>query len=91
MWPQHAIRNLADVRAFLRQFGVYVYTGDPEGDVDLMRDEVRELYEAKLIDRDTFAALSRVLAEAARERAQAARVLPLGRTTREEQREEGEA
>jgi len=84
MWPQHAIRNLADVRAFLRQFGVYVYTGDAEGDLDLMRDEVWELYEAKLIDRDTFAALTRVLAEASRERSQATRV----RSPEEEKAEE---
>lgn len=46
----------ADVRALLRRFGAIFYTGDPLGEIELMREELRELFQAGLIDRETLRA-----------------------------------
>ncbi|MBO8165224.1 MAG: DUF910 family protein [Brevibacillus sp.] len=46
--------NRFDLKQFLRRFGILVYTGDPEGDRLLIEDELRELYELGLIDREEF-------------------------------------
>jgi uncharacterized protein YqgQ len=46
--------NEFDLNAFLRRFGLLIYTGDPEGDLLLMEDEIRELYELNLIDKEEF-------------------------------------
>lgn len=43
-----------DLKAFLHRFGLFIYTGDPEGDLLLIEDEIRELYELNVIDRDEF-------------------------------------
>ena len=46
--------NEFDLNAFLRRFGLLIYTGDPEGDLLLIEDEIRELYELNLIDKEEF-------------------------------------
>ncbi|WNC13403.1 YqgQ family protein [Brevibacillus brevis] len=43
-----------DLKAFLQRFGLFIYTGDPVGDLLLIEDEIRELYELNVIDRDEF-------------------------------------
>ncbi|MFD2370761.1 YqgQ family protein [Brevibacillus sp. GCM10020057] len=43
-----------DLKAFLHRFGLFVYTGDPEGDLLLIEDEIREMYELNVIDREEF-------------------------------------
>lgn len=43
-----------DLQAFLQRFGLFVYTGDPEGDILLLEDEIRELYELNVIDKEEF-------------------------------------
>jgi len=46
--------NTFDLNALLRRFGLIIYTGDPEGDLLLIEDEIRELYERKLIEKEEF-------------------------------------
>jgi uncharacterized protein YqgQ len=46
--------NEFDLKAFLYRFGLFIYTGDPEGDLLLIEDEVRELYELNVIDKEEF-------------------------------------
>lgn len=48
------IHSMADVRILLRRFGIVIYTGDQEGDELLIKEELKELYEMKMIDDDEF-------------------------------------
>ncbi|UFJ39370.1 YqgQ family protein [Brevibacillus humidisoli] len=43
-----------DLKHFLHRFGIVIYTGDPEGDRLLIEDEIRELYQLGLIDKEEF-------------------------------------
>lgn len=47
-------RDHFDLNAFLRRFGIFIYTGDPEGDLLLIEDEIRELYQLGMIDKDEY-------------------------------------
>lgn len=46
--------NEFDLKAFLHRFGLFIYTGDPEGDLLLIEDEIRDLYELNVIDKEEF-------------------------------------
>lgn len=46
--------NEFDLKAFLHRFGLFIYTGDPEGDWLLIEDEIRDLYELSVIDKEEF-------------------------------------
>lgn len=39
-----------DVQQLLKRFGTIIYTGNPIADLELIQEEVRELYNQKLID-----------------------------------------
>ncbi|CAJ1001644.1 MULTISPECIES: YqgQ family protein [Bacillales] len=41
-----------DLNAFLQRYGLFIYTGDPEGDLLLIEDEIRELYQLGIIDKE---------------------------------------
>ncbi|MEJ8543893.1 YqgQ family protein [Brevibacillus borstelensis] len=41
-----------DLQSFLRRFGLFIYTGDPVGDLILLEDEVRELYQLGMIEKE---------------------------------------
>ncbi|MDA5109667.1 MULTISPECIES: YqgQ family protein [Brevibacillus] len=41
-----------DLSAFLQRYGLFIYTGDPEGDLLLIEDEIRELYQLGVIDKE---------------------------------------
>jgi uncharacterized protein YqgQ len=43
-----------DLKEFLHRFGILIYTGDPEGDLLLIEDEIRELYQLGLIEKEEF-------------------------------------
>jgi uncharacterized protein YqgQ len=43
-----------DLKEFLRRYGIFIYTGDPEGDYLLIEDEIRELRHLGLIDNEEF-------------------------------------
>jgi uncharacterized protein YqgQ len=41
-----------DLQSFLRRFSLFIYTGDPEGDLILLEDEIRELYQLGMIEKE---------------------------------------
>jgi uncharacterized protein YqgQ len=43
-----------DLKAFLNRYGIFIYTGDPAGDLLLIEDEIRELRQLGLIDNEEF-------------------------------------
>lgn len=56
------IQTILDVRNYLRRFGYIIYTGDAAGDIEMMKDEIMELYQAKLIEKEDFVSLMNVIA-----------------------------
>jgi uncharacterized protein YqgQ len=48
------MKTIYDVQQLLKRFGTIIYTGNPLGDLELIQDEVRELYNQKLIDVNDF-------------------------------------
>lgn len=57
------MKNLVDVRNLLKQFGIVIYTGSPEGDVEMMMDELKELQQMGLIEREVYLQAYGVLAQ----------------------------
>ncbi|SER21181.1 YqgQ family protein [Piscibacillus halophilus] len=48
------MNNIIDVRSLLKQYGIFVYIGDRRADLSLMEDEIKSLYENKLISSDEY-------------------------------------
>lgn len=48
------MEGLYDVQQLLKQFGIYVYVGKRIYDIELMQIELKNLYESRVIDRDTY-------------------------------------
>lgn len=48
------METLYDVQQLLKKHGVFVYTGDRLGDLELLEMEIGDLYAAKLISVDDF-------------------------------------
>lgn len=48
------MESLYDVQQLLKQFGIYVYVGKRIYDIELMQIELKNLYEGRLVDRDTY-------------------------------------
>lgn len=46
----YKVRTIYDIQQLLKQFGGFIYIGDRVSDLELMEDEVRELYKSQLID-----------------------------------------
>ncbi|MGE7623657.1 YqgQ family protein [Viridibacillus sp. NPDC096237] len=44
------MKTVYDVMQFLKRFGTFIYTKDRIADLELMEDEIRELYSSHLID-----------------------------------------
>lgn len=44
------MQSLYDIIQLLKQYGTYIYTMDFLGDLQLMEDEVKELYKAGIMD-----------------------------------------
>lgn len=42
--------SVYDIQQLLKKFGTIIYTGDRVADLQLMGDELRELYKSQLID-----------------------------------------
>ncbi|MGP4072482.1 YqgQ family protein [Piscibacillus sp. B03] len=43
------MNNIIDVRKLLKQFGIFVYIGDRLADLNLMEDEIKSLFENRMI------------------------------------------
>ena len=44
------MKTIYDVQQFLKGFGVFIYTGNRIGDLELMEMEIREIYKSQLMD-----------------------------------------
>lgn len=44
------MNSIYDVRQFLKQFGTIIYVGDRLSDLQLMEEEIKELYKNKLVE-----------------------------------------
>ncbi|RZT22375.1 MULTISPECIES: YqgQ family protein [Fictibacillus] len=44
------MKTMYDVQQLLKRFGTIIYTGNPAADLELIQEEIRELYNQKLID-----------------------------------------
>jgi uncharacterized protein YqgQ len=55
------MQNLTMVKNLLKSFGTIIYTGDGDGDRELMLEELKELRQLGLIDEETFIKASRIL------------------------------
>lgn len=43
------MKTIYDVQQILKRFGIYIYTGDRLGDLELMKFEINELYKAGFV------------------------------------------
>ncbi|WP_159723796.1 YqgQ family protein [Enterococcus sp. CSURQ0835] len=55
------METLYDVQQLLKQFGIYVYVGKRIYDIELMQIELRNVYEGRLIDKETYLQAWRIL------------------------------
>ena len=62
-------RTLYDVQQLLKQFDVFVYVGKRLYDIELMAIELDNLYQAGVVDRQTYAKAKLVLRKEHREEA----------------------
>ena len=44
------MKTMADIYDLLKEYGTFIYTRDPLGDLALMEDESKELYKAQVLD-----------------------------------------
>lgn len=51
------INNIIDVRKYMAKLGYIIYTGDQAGDLEFMKEEILELYQTDVIDKDVFTRL----------------------------------
>lgn len=48
------MKSTYDIRQLLKRFGIYIYTGTKMGDIEVMENEIRDLYQYQLIDVSTY-------------------------------------
>ncbi|MFJ7729705.1 YqgQ family protein [Neobacillus sp. NPDC097160] len=48
------MKSIYEIQQFLKQFGTIIYVGDRVGDLELMESELKELYQAQLIETREF-------------------------------------
>ncbi len=48
------MNNIYDVTQLLKRFGIFVYTKDRIADLEMMEEEIKELYQMQLIDVKEF-------------------------------------
>ncbi|WP_096153411.1 MULTISPECIES: YqgQ family protein [Bacillus] len=48
------MKSIVDVRKLLTKYGAFIYIGDKKADLELMEDEIRELYRSNVLDASDF-------------------------------------
>ncbi|WP_456274047.1 YqgQ family protein [Bacillus sp. AK031] len=48
------MKNMYDVQQLLKKYGIFIYLGDRNADLEMMQEEVRELYQSGLVSIDEF-------------------------------------
>ncbi|WP_368652081.1 YqgQ family protein [Ornithinibacillus sp. 4-3] len=61
------MKNMLDVQRLLKRFGAFIYTGDRLGDMELMQEELTELYKSQLIDAEEYQLAKIILMREARQ------------------------
>jgi uncharacterized protein YqgQ len=44
------MKSIYEIQQFLKKYGTIIYTGNRGADLELMEDELKELYKSQLID-----------------------------------------
>lgn len=44
------MKSMIDVYQLLKQYGTYIYTGDRYGDLQLIHEELQELYKSNMLE-----------------------------------------
>lgn len=57
------MKTVYDVQQLLKRFGIYIYTGNREADLQLMGEEIKELHDIKVIAEDVFTEAMFILQE----------------------------
>lgn len=55
------MKNLYDVMQLLKRYGTVIYTADPQADLAMMEDEIRELHRLQFITAQEFATAMLIL------------------------------
>ncbi|MDN7226840.1 YqgQ family protein [Planococcus liqunii] len=61
------MKNLYDVMQLLKRYGTIIYTGDPIADLELMEEEVRELYRLQFISAKEYSTAMLILRQKKRQ------------------------
>lgn len=48
------MKDLLSIINLLKRFGIFIYTGDRNDDIDLMLSEVKDLYESGLLMKEDY-------------------------------------
>lgn len=48
------MKTIYDIQQFLKKYGTIIYVGDRLADLELMEEELKELYHSQLIDEKVF-------------------------------------
>lgn len=48
------MKTIYDIQQFLKQYGTIIYLGSRLADLELMEEELKELYQSQLIDTNEF-------------------------------------
>ncbi|WP_028783210.1 YqgQ family protein [Thalassobacillus devorans] len=63
------MRTIYDVQQLLKKFGTFIYIGNRLADLELMEEEIKQLYQAQCISKEDYQmAIFLLRSEAARER-----------------------
>ncbi|MCA1021381.1 MULTISPECIES: YqgQ family protein [Halobacillus] len=63
------MKTIYDVQQFLKKFGTIIYIGDRTADLEMMEDEIRELYQSQCMTTEDYQmAVLLLRSEIARER-----------------------
>jgi len=58
------MKTIYDIQQLLKRFGIFIYTGNRLGDLQLMEMEIKELHEFNCIDSQTYQTARLVLIKA---------------------------
>ncbi|MBZ5201334.1 YqgQ family protein [Planomicrobium chinense] len=61
------MKNLYDVMQLLKRYGTIIYTGDPIADLELMEEEIRELYRLQFISAKEYSTAMLILRQKKRQ------------------------
>lgn len=61
MKSRGTMQTIYDIQQFLKKYGTIIYVGDRVGDLQLMKAEIKELYQSQLIREQEFDSAMRLL------------------------------